>query len=108
MKAVWCERERTNEGYWVGGRQQQGQQGQQLSPIQLHNDNFSTLSPINNNVVSGRSKHIDVNYHVAREQAKLGTVKFVYVPTSEQLADIQTKALSIIKFSGFRKNIGMI
>ena len=26
MKAVWCERERTNEGYWVGGRQQQGQQ----------------------------------------------------------------------------------
>jgi hypothetical protein len=32
VKAVWCERERTNEGYWVGGRQQQGQQGQQEIP----------------------------------------------------------------------------
>jgi len=86
-------------------RQQHQQQGQQQEFPQLHTDSTSALSLINNNVVSGRSKHIDVNYHVAREQAKLGTVKFVYVPTSEQLADIQTKALSIVKFSGFRMNI---
>jgi hypothetical protein len=68
--------------YWVGGRQQHGQQGQQqkYSPIQLHTDSTSAL--INNNVVSRRSKHIDVNYHVAREQAKLITVKSVFVPIS--------------------------
>ena len=32
---------------------------------------------INKNVVSRRSKHIDVNDHVAREQAKLSTVRNV-------------------------------
>jgi len=86
------------EGGWVGGAA--------AGPIQLYSDSTSALSLLNNNVVSARSKHIDVCYHVAREQVELGTVVF-YCPTDKMKADMLTKPISTAKFALFRAGIGM-
>jgi len=92
--------EQGKEGVWVGGAA--------AGPIQLYSDSTSALSLLNNNVISARSKHIDVCYHVAREQVELGTVVFAYCPTDKMKADMLTKPISTAKFSLFRAGIGMI
>jgi len=40
-----------------------------------------------------KSKHFDVTYHFLRERVQMKQVELVYVPTTEQVADIMTKAL---------------
>jgi hypothetical protein len=82
--------------------------GAAAGPIQLYSDSTSALSLLNNNMISARSKHIDVCYHVAREQVDLGTVVFTYCPTDKMKADMLTKPISTAKFSLFRAGIGMI
>ena len=92
--------EQGKEGGWVGGAA--------AGPIQLYSDSTSALSLLNNNMISARSKHIDVCYHVAREQVDLGTVVFTYCPTDKMKVDMLTKPISTAKFSLFRAGIGMI
>ena len=49
-----------------------------------------------------RTKHIDVRYHFVRERIQKGSVRVDYVPTSENVADIFTKALPREPFFKFR------
>jgi hypothetical protein len=44
-------------------------------------------------VLSGRSKHIEVKYHLVRESAEEGKIDVKQVKTDDQLGDILTKAL---------------
>jgi hypothetical protein len=44
-------------------------------------------------MMSGKSKHIDVRFHVVRDAAANGLIRLEYVRTSEMTADILTKAL---------------
>ena len=39
------------------------------------------------------SKHIEVRYHFIREQLASGTIKVEYVDTTQQFADVLTKAV---------------
>ena len=43
--------------------------------------------------VSGRSKHVDIRFHIIRDAAANGLVRLEYVRTSDMTADILTKAL---------------
>jgi hypothetical protein len=70
-------------------------------------DNKSAISLAKNPVFHERSKHIDVKYHFIREQVEQGSVCIDYVRTSDQLADILTKALGRMIFQGLRRRIGM-
>jgi hypothetical protein len=63
---------------------------------------------IKNPVLSGRSKHIEVKYHLVRESAEQGKIQVKQVSTDDQLGDILTKALGRVKFQEMRARIGMI
>jgi transposase InsO family protein len=57
-------------------------------------DNQSTIAVSQNGVRSDRTKHVDVKYHFITEAVDNGVVKLVWVPTTQQQADIFTKALA--------------
>ena len=50
----------------------------------------------------GRTTHIDVRYHFVRERIQQGNVRVDYIPTSENVVDIFTKALPRELFFKFR------
>ena len=48
---------------------------------------------------AGRSKHIALRYNIIREYVADGTIKVVYCPTSQMIADTLTKPLGKSLFS---------
>ena len=55
------------------------------------------------------SKHIGIRYHYIRECVEEGDkIDLFYIPTGEQIADIFTKNLSLVKFEDIRKGLRMI
>lgn len=59
----------------------------------IQKDNQSCIKMTKNPVNHGRAKHIDIEYHHIRDEAKCGEVEVDYCETSLILADILTKAL---------------
>jgi len=60
----------------------------------VYGDNQSTIALSQNGVKGERTKHVDVKYHFVTETVDRGVVKLQWVPTTQQQADIFTKALS--------------
>jgi hypothetical protein len=56
-------------------------------------DNQCVVALIKNPLLSGRSKHIDVKYHLVQESAEQGKNEVKQVRTDDQLGDILTKSL---------------
>jgi hypothetical protein len=54
------------------------------------------------------AKHIDVQYHFSRDRVERGELKFTYVHTSENVADIFTKPLPEPLFKKFRTMLGIM
>jgi hypothetical protein len=69
----------------------------------IHGDNQSTIALSKNGVKGERTKHVDVKYHFITETVESGSVQLKWVPTTEQQADIFTKALPTPVFEHFRK-----
>ncbi|CAN0920957.1 Retrovirus-related Pol polyprotein from transposon RE2 [Linum grandiflorum] len=63
------------------------------SPL-LFCDNAGAIFMSKNPVISTRSKHIALDFHFIREQVEQGTLQISYLSTTDQIADIFTKALS--------------
>jgi hypothetical protein len=78
-------------------------------PIDLYCDNQATVQLIKNNSagVSGRSKHIDVQFMFIRERHHRKEVKAKWVTTEEQVADVFTKAMCKTRFSALKELIGI-
>ncbi|XP_058201268.1 uncharacterized mitochondrial protein AtMg00810-like [Rhododendron vialii] len=68
------------------------------SPPVLWCDNLSAIALASNPVFHARSKHIEVDYHFIREKVLAHNLVVRHVPTSDQLADIFTKPLSVARF----------
>jgi hypothetical protein len=66
---------------------------EQSSATLLRSDNQSSIALVRNPVQHARTKHIDVQYHFARELAAAGVLHVEYCPTDQMVADIFTKAL---------------
>jgi transposase InsO family protein len=75
--------------------------------IELRMDNQGSMHILMHPSSSVRSKHIDVQYHFAREKVCSGEVKPVYVSTSEMVADCLTKALAPAKFEPCKASMGV-
>ena len=45
-----------------------------------------------NPVMHRSSKHIEIRYHFVRERVQDGSLKLVYIPSSENIADVLTKS----------------
>ncbi|XP_028108478.1 uncharacterized protein LOC114307280 [Camellia sinensis] len=61
-------------------------------------DNLSAISLASNPVFHARTKHIEIDYHFVREKVLQKQLQIRYVPSSEQIADIFTKPLTVSRF----------
>ena len=82
--------------------------GEKASATTLKTDNQSAIALSKNPVFHDRSKHIDVRYHYIRECVEEDRVRLESIGTTEQLADMLTKALGKERFCWLRSKIGVI
>jgi len=70
-------------------------------PSTLCVDNKSGIQVAKNPEHHGRMKHLDLRFYWLRDAVEAGSINPVYVPTTQQLADILTKpvAVSVVEFA---------
>eukprot|EP00253_Pinus_taeda_P014459 PITA_14459 len=71
---------------------------QMLELIVIHCDNQSYVKLSKNLVFHDRSKHIEIKYHYIRNMVQKGAVRLQYISTYEQVSNILTKPLPMMKF----------
>lgn len=81
--------------------------GEAIGPVTLYIDNKSSIDLTKNPVFHGRSKHIDVRYHLIRECVESGEIVVKHIAGENQRAGILTKALSTVKFERMRHLLGV-
>ena len=59
----------------------------------MYEDNRACILMVENPIVSGRNKHIEIDCHFIRGLYKRGEVKLIAIGTKQQRADIMTKNL---------------
>ena len=63
-------------------------------------DNTAAIQISKNDSIHNRSKHINIRYHLVRDNLHKGRIRITWVSTHEQEADILTKALGPKTFTG--------
>jgi hypothetical protein len=67
------------------------EQGYQLSPATMFQDNLSTIQLLKNGKSNTeRTSHIDIRYFFIADRIERGEIQVTYKPTQEMLADIMT------------------
>jgi len=79
----------------------------QAKPTPLYIDNQAAILHSKANRYHARTKHFDIKLHHIRNLIKNKTVEPIYVPTTEQLADILTKILPRPIFQTHRLSLGI-
>ena len=64
-------------------------------PVPIGCDNQGAIKLITSGVVRQKSKHIDVKYHHVHDEQVKGAVKFHYVTSESNPADLLTKPLAV-------------
>jgi hypothetical protein len=82
--------------------------GEEANTVTLKIDNESAIALSKNPVFHDRSKHIDIRYHFIRECVEEDRVRLQSIGTTEQLADILTKALGRAHFCEMRSRISVV
>ncbi|XP_020698241.1 uncharacterized protein LOC110110921 [Dendrobium catenatum] len=67
-------------------------------PTVLMSDNTSSIAIANDPIFHARTKHIEIDFHFIRECIQNNVLRISHVHTTDQLADLFTKALSIPRF----------
>lgn len=81
--------------------------GSEIGPVTLYIDNKSAIDLAKNPVFHGRSKHIDIRYHLIRECVEKGEIIVKHISSEHERADSLTKALAAAKFETMRKLLGV-
>ena len=61
-----------------------------------------------NHVFHDNTKHIEIKYHFIQDMVQKGAIKLKYVPTEEQVEDVLTKPLALVKFEYFWDKLGVV
>ena len=78
------------------------------TPFPILCDNQSTCTIANTDIISSRTKHIDVHHHFICQHINDGSFITTWIPTSDMTADIFTKPLSSILFLHHCNNLGLV
>ena len=74
--------------------------------IPIYTDSESAINIANRDGSDGRTKHIAVRFHIIREALQAGTTVLEWVPTTDQLADLLTKAVKpVSQFVSLRNKL---
>ena len=76
-----------------------------VSTTTLFIDNSSTLKIIAKKTHAGKTRYIDLRYHMLREVVKTGRIRCKHLITTNMIADIGTKALAYSPFTKLRDYI---
>ena len=71
----------------------------------VYGDNQSAIAVSKNGIKGERTKHIDIKYHFITETVESGAVRLQWIATTEQQADIFTKALARPAFEHLRAKL---
>nr|GEV57592.1 hypothetical protein [Tanacetum cinerariifolium]GEV77736.1 hypothetical protein [Tanacetum cinerariifolium] len=78
-----------------------------FNKIPMYCDNKSVIALCYNNVQHSRSKHIDIRYHIIKEQVENGVIELYFINTKYQLADLFTKGLGRDRIEFLINKLGM-
>jgi len=95
----------TKEALWL--RKLLSALGVDGGAVPMGEDNQSCLALVNNPEATGRTKHVDVAYHMVRDYQARGDVAFYFLPSAEMPADGLTKPLPSPAFTAFRAAVGV-
>lgn len=73
----------------------------------LHSDNTQVLDLSKEEILSERSRHIDVKYYVIKEHSQLGTVSKQQIGTDFMVPDAFTKPLQTVTLYTFWNAMGV-
>jgi hypothetical protein len=76
-------------------------------PTTLFSDNQSAIALSKDHQYHARTKHIDVRFHFIRWVIENGSLRLVYCPTEDMIADTLTKALPSAKAKHFASELGL-
>jgi hypothetical protein len=77
------------------------------APTTLFSDNQSAIALTRDHQYHARTKHIDVRYHFIRWVIEQGSLRLIYCPTDDMVADALTKALPSAKVKHFAAGLGL-
>jgi len=75
--------------------------GHEAITTPVYEDNQSCIRVCSQTFISMRTKSLDLRYHIARHHVTKGTIKLIYTPTNQQMADILTKILTRAQYAEF-------
>ena len=71
---------------------------EQKEPTKIYCDNMSAIAMTKNPVFHARSKHIELRHHFVHELVSKREIHLEFINTSDQPADILTKAVTVEVF----------
>jgi hypothetical protein len=81
--------------------------GDLTSPTTLFSDNQAAIALTRDNQYHPQTKHIDMHYHWIHWVIEKGSIKLIYCPTDDMVADVLTKALPSAKVKHFAASLGL-
>ena len=101
---LYAEAAAINETKWLGGLLSEIGMAPTEVPV-IYGDNQSAQALSKNGIKSERTKHIAIKYAFIHDEVEQGRVKLQWIPTTEQLADVLTKALPRPQHESLRRQL---
>lgn len=76
-------------------------------PTTVRCDNQGAIASITSGIVRSKTRHIAVKYHHSHDEQEKGTVRFEYIDSASNLADLFTKALPGTTHDRLLKGVGL-
>jgi hypothetical protein len=102
----------TRESLWLKRMTKEAADGMSVQvsegPVPIGCDNQGALKLITSGVVRQKSKHIDVKYHHVHDEQQRGSVRFQYVTSAANPADLLTKPLAAPRHEQLLQLTGLV
>ena len=79
-----------------------------MKKVPIYCDSSSAIAISHNPIQHTRTKHIDIRYHFLKDNVLKNRIEFIFVTSTEEVADVFTKALDDKDFTHFLKELGMM